>query len=97
VVDALADGFLSATGDFPHRLLAGLNAAHAAGSDSRGLLSASILVLSPAHAPLTLRIDHAEDPLAALADLLTRATSGHYANWARQVPCLDDPERTYAG
>lgn len=97
VVDALADGFLSATGSFPQRLLAGLDAAHAAGSDSRGLMSAALLVVSPAHAPLTLRIDYAEDPLAALAALLERATTGDYAAWAAQVPCLDDPERTYAG
>lgn len=97
VVDALADGFLSAVGSFPERLLAGLQAAHAAGSDSRGLLSAAILVVAPAHAPLTLRIDHAAEPLAALSDLLARATSGDYAAWAAQVPCLDDPERTYGG
>ncbi|GKY90243.1 DUF1028 domain-containing protein [Sinisalibacter aestuarii] len=97
VVDALADGFLSATGSFPERLLAGLRAAESAGSDSRGLLSAALLVVSPAHAPLTLRIDHAEHPLAALEDLLARATSGDYADWARQVPCLDDPERIYGG
>lgn len=97
VIDALTDGFLSATGSFPHRLLAGLNAAHEAGGDSRGLMSAAILVLSPSHAPLTLRIDYANDPLTALADLLERATTGHYADWARQVPCFDDPERTYAG
>lgn len=97
VVEALADGFLSATGSFPQRLLAGLNAAHAAGSDSRGLMSAALLVVAPSHAPLTLRVDYAENPLAALADLLARATSGDYAAWAAQVPCLDDPERTYAG
>lgn len=97
VVDALADGFLSARGSFPERLLAGLKAAHAAGSDSRGLLSASILVLSPTHAPLTLRIDYAEDPITALGDLLARATRGDYAEWARQVPCIDNPEATYAG
>jgi len=97
VVDALVAGYLGADGSFPARLLAGLVAADAAGSDSRGLQSAALLVLSPSHAPLTLRVDYAEDPLTALGDLLGRATSGDYAAWARQVPCLDDPERTYAG
>lgn len=97
VLDALADSFLSAKGSFAQRLLTGLNGASAAGGDSRGLQSAAILILSPTHAPLTLRIDYAPDPLAALSDLLKRASSGHYADWARQVPCLDDPERTYAG
>jgi uncharacterized Ntn-hydrolase superfamily protein len=97
VVDALAAGFLNATGSLPARLLAGLGSAHDAGSDSRGLMSAALLVVSPAHAPLSLRIDYADDPLAALAALLERATSGDYAEWARQVPCLDDPERIYGG
>jgi uncharacterized Ntn-hydrolase superfamily protein len=95
VVEALVDGFLKASGSFPERLLAGLRAADSAGSDSRGLMSAALLVLSPSHAPLTLRIDHADDPLAALEALHRRATTGDYADWARQVPCLDDPERTY--
>ncbi|MCB1337896.1 MAG: DUF1028 domain-containing protein [Maritimibacter sp.] len=97
VVDALGAGFAEATGAFPERLLAGLVAAEAAGSDSRGLQSAALLVLSPHHAPLTLRVDYAEAPLDALASLLKRATSGDYAAWAAQVPCLADPERTYAG
>ncbi len=97
VVDALVAGFVEAHGTFPARLLAGLLAADAAGSDSRGLQSAALLVLSPAHAPLTLRVDYAGAPLAALGDLLDRATSGDYARWAAQTPCLDDPVRTYAG
>lgn len=97
VIDALVAGFLDAPGSFPQRLLAGLTTADAAGSDSRGLQSAALLVLSPAHPPLTLRVDYADAPLTALEDLLARATTGHYADWAAQVPCLDDPERTYAG
>jgi uncharacterized Ntn-hydrolase superfamily protein len=97
VVEALAEGFLAAEGSFPRRLLAGLEAADSAGSDSRGLMSAALLVVSPHHAPLSLRIDYADSPLTALAALLARATSGDYAAWARQVPCLDDPERIYGG
>ena len=38
-----------------------------------------------------------EAPLAALEDLLARATTGGYADWAAQMPSLDNPERTYAG
>ena len=97
VIDALVAGFHEARGAFPARLLEGLQAADAAGSDSRGLQSAALLVLSPSHAPLTLRVDYAEAPLAALGELLTRATSGDYADWAEQMPCLDDPVSTYAG
>lgn len=97
VVDALVAGFVDARTSFPERLLAALVAADAAGSDSRGLQSAALLVLSPAHAPLTLRVDLSPAPLAGLGDLLARATSGDYAAWARQVPCADDPFGTYDG
>jgi len=97
VVPALVAGYLNATGTFPERLLAGLRAADAAGSDSRGLQSAALLVLSPSHAPLTLRVDYSDNPLGALEDLYARATSGDYADWARQVPTLEDPVRTYEG
>lgn len=97
VVEALADGFLAASGGFSHRLLEALFAARSAGSDSRGLLSAALLILSPSRAPFTLRVDYAEDPLAALTDLHERATTGDYAEWAAQVPTLEDPERTYGG
>ena len=95
VIDALVEGFVGATGTFPERLLAGLRAADAAGSDTRGLLSAALLVVSPDHAPLTLRVDYAETPLDALGDLLSRASTGHYADWAAQVPCVSAPESTY--
>lgn len=97
VVDALIDGYLGAAGTFPERLLAGLFAAEAAGSDSRGLQSAALLVLSPSHAPLTLRVDWSETPLDDLRALLARATGGDYADWARQVPCADNPFATYDG
>lgn len=97
VVDALVEGFLGARGRFSARLLAGLRAADAAGSDSRGLMSSALLVLSPSRAPLSLRVDYAEDPLSALEALHARATTGAYAAWARQVPTLEDPERTFEG
>ena len=93
VIPALVDGFLGASGDLPHRLLEGLIAAQAAGSDSRGLFSAALLVVGRDRAPLTLRIDHSEAPLAALAALHRRATSGDYARWAAEVPTLQEPER----
>jgi len=97
VVEALVEGYLAATGPLPERLLAALAAAESAGSDKRGLMSAALLVVSRSAPPLTLRIDYAEAPIRALGALYTRATTGDYADWARQVPVLDDPERTYAG
>jgi len=93
VLDALRDGYLGASGGMAERLMAGLRAAEAAGSDSRGLQSAALLIVSPEMAPLTLRVDYAEAPLDALEALLERASSGSYAEWKVQVPVLEDPTR----
>ena len=93
VLQACLDGFLQAEGALDLRLLAALEAAARAGGDSRGLLSAALLVVARDAAPLTLRVDHSETPLAALRDLHRRATSGDYAAWARHVPTLGDPFR----
>ena len=93
VVPATVEAYLTGAGSFSERLLAALFAGRSAGSDKRGLLSAALLVVSPHHAPLTLRVDYHEDPVSALAALHDRATSGEYAFWARQVPTLADPER----
>lgn len=93
VIDALIDGYQTATGAFAARLLASLHAAQQAGGDSRGLASAALLVVSPDHAPLTLRIDCHADPLAALDTLYRLATTGAYARWCEGVPTLSAPER----
>ncbi|GAW35859.1 hypothetical protein RA2_02927 [Roseovarius sp. A-2] len=93
VVDRLVEGYLSGTGSLAERLLAALRTANAAGGDSRGLMSAALLVVSADHAPLSLRIDLGDAPLDDLARLLHRASSGDYADWARQVPTQTAPER----
>ncbi|MBV7409312.1 DUF1028 domain-containing protein [Maritimibacter sp. DP1N21-5] len=93
VVPSTVEAFRSSAGHLSERLLAALVAGRGAGSDSRGLMSAALLVVSPHHAPLSLRIDYAPDPVGALLDLHDRATSGDYAFWARQVPTLAEPER----
>lgn len=94
VLDACLDGFVGSDGALAERLMKALAAAAAAGGDSRGLLSAALLVVSRDTAPLTLRVDYAERPLDSLADLYRRATTGEYARWARHVPVLSDPERS---
>lgn len=93
VLDALVTGFEAATGPLPRRLLAALRAAAARGGDSRGLLSAALLVVGPDIPPLTLRVDYSQTPVADLAALLDRAQSGSYADWLKTVPVLTDPER----
>ena len=94
VIDAMTDAYADARGPLARRLLAALQAADAAGSDVRGLQSAALLIVGPAMAPVTLRIDYHETPLAALAELYRRSQSDDYARWASQVPTLTDPERT---
>lgn len=93
VLDACLAGFIAADGALAERLLAALDAADAAGGDRRGLLSAALLVVGPALAPLTLRIDKSAAPLADLCALHHAATTGMYADWAALVPTLAEPER----
>lgn len=92
VLDALRDGWLTSQGEpLAERLLAALDAAAAAGGDRQPLQSAALLVLSRRQAPLTLRIDGDDRPLAALRALHARTTVPAYAEWAASVPCLDHP------
>ena len=94
VLSAMAEAAAKTDLSFELRLLESLKAAHAAGGDFRGLLSAALLILHPDRPPLTLRIDYqAEDPIGALEHLYRKATSGDYAAWARQVPVASDRER----
>lgn len=93
VLDAALQGYLASPGTFDARLLDALDAAAAAGGDSRGLLSAALLVVSRAAPPLTLRIDRSGSPLSDLRTLHRHATTGGYARWATHVPTLDDPQK----
>ncbi len=94
VLSAMETAFTSSGDAFERRLINALKAAHDAGGDFRGLLSAAILVLHPDRPPLTLRIDyHATDPIGALEQLCQKATSGDYYDWAQQVPVTSDKER----
>lgn len=91
VITSTLDAFEAASGEMPTRLLAALNAGRAQGGDSRGLLSAALLVVSRKTAPLSLRIDYAEDPLASLNALYERSQTEPYRSWTVAVPTLDDP------
>ncbi|WP_299673830.1 DUF1028 domain-containing protein [uncultured Roseobacter sp.] len=94
VLTAARDGYLNAPGSMPLRLLAALTAAQEAGGDIRGFKSAALLQLHPDQAPLSLRIDYAEEPLAAMHDLYARATSQPYVGWTQVVPTRSDPYRS---
>jgi uncharacterized Ntn-hydrolase superfamily protein len=97
VIEAALEGYRAAAAmPFAERLMGALGAAAAAGGDARGLLSAALLVVGRDMAPLTLRIDHSVNPLAALADLYMVSQSDPYHGWTRVVPVLDDPWRAPA-
>lgn len=93
VVGAALEGFRRTDGSLAERLLAALDAADVAGGDSRGLLSAALLVVSRSAAPLSLRIDHSDAPLTALRDLHARSQASPYVNWLDVVPTVDAPFR----
>ena len=67
-----------------------LQSAERAGGDTRGLLSAALLVLRPDHPPLDLRIDHDADPVVSLARLRERVEQPPYRDWLQEVPVLSD-------
>lgn len=94
VIEAAMAGFdAGAALPLAERLMQALRAATRAGGDARGLRSAALLVVGRDIAPLTLRIDCADDPLAALGTLYEASQAEPYGGWIRQVPVLDDPFR----
>lgn len=72
------------------RMLHVLNAARLAGGDSRGLLSAAMLVLAPDRPPLDLRIDYSDSPIEDLERLFVRTRASPYFDWLAEVPVLED-------
>jgi uncharacterized Ntn-hydrolase superfamily protein len=93
VLQALESAFSASNGDMADRLVTALNHAEKSGGDSRGLQSAALLVLTPNAAALDLRIDHHDDPLGALQNLLRRVRTRPYADWLHEVPVMTDPTR----
>lgn len=93
VLMAMREAAREFDGDAAGRMFAVLGAAQGVGGDSRGLLSAAMLVLSPEAPPLDLRIDHADDPVAALRRLYDRTQDNPYHGWLGEVPVLRDKGR----
>ncbi len=96
VLSAARDAFLAAGGLMVDRLLAALEAAETTGGDTRGHLSAALLIVCDTEPPLDLRIDWSDAPLPALEALLTRAREPDYARWVAGLPVRTDPERCHA-
>lgn len=70
VVPALAEGYERAAGPLAGRLLAGLDAAQAAGGDFRGCEAGGILVVGEDGTVSDVRVDNHVNPLAELRRLL---------------------------
>ena len=89
---AMAETFRDSRAPFPHRLMATLQAAQAAGGDARGVMSAALVVVDGATGPpwtgrtIDLRVDRSDDPLGDLAGLLD--ASGAFTSFHRAVDAL---------
>jgi len=70
VPDAMADAYTGATGDFPDRLLAALDAAEAAGGDVRGRQAAAMVVSTDTGPYLQLHVEDHPEPLVELRRLV---------------------------
>ena len=88
---AFEDGGRAHGRTFGYRLLSTIEAGAAAGSDSRGTLSAAIRIVAADKPPLDLRVDYDEQPIAKLKALYDLATNPPYSDWTRDLPTLDDP------
>ena len=95
VLSSTLDGFCSASGSFAERLLTGLRAGKTAGGDSRGLLSAALLIVGPDMAPLSLRVDYSVNPLQALDELYKHSQTAPYVDWLDAVPTTRNPHKTW--
>ena len=93
VLDAMISAARNSQITFVNRMLTVLAAADAAGGDTRGLVSAALLILNPHRPPLDLRIDYHNDPLTALKQLCDRAHGFPYHEWLGKVPVLADRSR----
>lgn len=95
VLEAMEAAF-EGTPDAPleTRLLAAMVAGAKAGGDGRGLHSAALKTYTGEPYPaIDLRIDWAENPIRALAELLTQAQGAYYAAFVARVPTRAEPGR----
>lgn len=92
VIDEVARSYVEARGPFAERLLAAMAAGVAAGSDTRGTLSAALLVVAPDRPPLSLRVDWDERPVERLHTLYERTLEPGYSAWLDSLPTRKRPE-----
>lgn len=96
VLEAMKSTALEDNGPVDQRMLRVLETAEQAGGDSRGLLSAALLVLAPDFPPLDLRVDFSENPISELRALWNRSRQSPYFDWLSEVPVKKDKTRAPA-
>ena len=87
----MMDGFHNGRGDLADRLLAALRSGAKAGGDSRGLMSAAMLIVAQDRPTLTLRVDYDEKPVDKLESLLALTRDPAYSQWLDVLPTIDRP------
>ena len=91
VLTQMMDGFHNGRGDLADRLLAALRSGAKAGGDSRGLMSAAMLIVAQDRPTLTLRVDYDEKPVDKLESLLALTRDPAYSQWLDVLPTIDRP------
>ena len=86
VLARMRDTFIGSNSPIEEKLIAALRAGAEAGGDSRGLMSAALLVLPPDAPPLTLRVDFDESPIDRLEALLQKTQEPAYHAWMKTLP-----------
>lgn len=91
VVSELARAFRETEGELAERLMAALEAAQAAGGDSRGMQAAGIYIVKPIDGDRTtdkwvdIRVDDADDPFRELRRLMEMSLAGRQADRAEAL------------
>ena len=91
VLARMRDTFIGSDSPIEDKLIAALRAGAGAGGDSRGLMSAALLVLPPDSPPLTLRVDFDESPIDRLEALVQKTREPAYRAWMKTLPAHPYP------
>jgi uncharacterized Ntn-hydrolase superfamily protein len=86
VLTCMREEFVKTDLEIADRLIAALRAGAEVGGDSRGLMSAAMLVLPPDLPPMTLRVDFDESPIDRLDFLLQKTRDTDYSAWLKKLP-----------
>ena len=93
VLKKMYDTFKKPHDSVEEKLIASLRAGAKAGGDSRGLMSAALLVFKPQQPPITLRVDYHETPIDQLENILKKIREPAYDAWFKTLPSYQKEEK----